>query len=146
MIEAQAVAFAIAALPQAGIKAASVAAPDIDTAPNGLRYDYLTVVYEVGATDTAHTVLKLQETETTGAGYADVPNATFAAALPGAGAGSTLYVFLIDLRYRQRYQKLVSTLGAGATGANVSAVAILSRSAESPVTNAQKGVAGQVYA
>ena len=144
MIHAQATAFALAALPQTGVKGGNAATLEIDTEKLGVKYDYLTLAYQIGTTDTAHTALKVQETDTTGAGYVDVPNATFAAALPGAGAGSTVYVFQIDLRSRARFQKLLSTLAAGTNGANVSAIAILSRGKEAPVSLVQKGLAGQV--
>jgi hypothetical protein len=123
--------------PQALVDNASWTAVEIDT----IGYDYAQVIVHIGALDIALTVLKIQETDTTGASYTDVTGLVFATSINSAGDTSTLpaadednefFVFNIDLRGRKRFLDLVATIDDGSTGGFLSAIAILSRAETGP--------------
>lgn len=123
---------------------ASFTTNEIDAA--GFRY--LTVVVNIGATDIAMTALKLQESDTSGSGFADITGLDCngdtdidgtAAALPSATDDNNLVIFQVDLRGRKRYYDLVATAGDGTAGTYASAVAILSDAAITPVSAADIG-------
>jgi hypothetical protein len=130
--------------PAAIVDDASFTTNEIDT----LDFDYLTVVFNLGATDIAMAALKMQSSDASGSGFADVTGLDCngdtdidgsAAALPSATDDNSLVVFQVDLRGQKRYFDLVATAGNGSTGSFGSAVAILSKGAVSAVTSAAMG-------
>lgn len=123
----------------------SFTAAEVDT----LGFAYATYYFYLGATDVALTALKLQETDTTGSGYADVSGAVFGTSTNSAGSTSTLpsatddnklFAIRVDLRGRKRFQKPTVTIGNGTTGGFVTAWAVLERAYEAPNTAAERGV------
>lgn len=117
--------------PVAIVDDASWTTLEIDT----LGYNYATIIFNLGATDIAMAALKVQESDTSGSGFADISGADadggtdidgVTAALPSATDDGNLIVFQIDLRGRKRYLDLVATAGDGAAGTFGSAVAVLS--------------------
>lgn len=132
----------VACIPPAAIlDNASATEIEIDT----LDYDYCEVILTLGATDIAMTALKIQETDTTGSGEADVSGATFdggtdidgtTLVLPSATDDDQVAVFQIDCRYRKRFLSCVATYGDGTAGGYISGVARLSRGALAETTSA----------
>lgn len=123
--------------PTAIVDDASWTTNEIDTKD----YDYATIVFSLGATDVAMTALKVQESDTSGSGFADISGATAdggvdidgaTTALPSATDDNNLVVFQLDLKGRKRYLDLVATGGNGTTGAYGSAIAILTKAAVAP--------------
>lgn len=117
---------------------------EIDT----LGYDYCTILVQLGATDIAMAALKVQESDTSGSGFADVTGlvasgTTGDGRLPTATDDNKVFAFFIDLRARKRYLDLVATAGNGSLGTYVSAVAILSRAATAPSSSSARGLGGQ---
>jgi hypothetical protein len=119
--------------PAAIVNNASLTCAEIDT----LGADLVEIIVDLGATDIALTVLKVQETDTTGAGYADIATSIFGTALNDTGVASVLpsatddnhlFSFLIDCRGgRKRFLKPVVTFGNGAAGGFATVFAELSR-------------------
>ena len=121
-------------------------------------FDYLTILVDLGATDIALSVLKVQEAEaasdaTTLTSGADVTGTVFGTATNSAGATSTLpgatddnklYAIHIDLRARKRYQKLIATIGDGTVGGFVSSLGLLSRGNVVPSTAILRGLAQEL--
>lgn len=147
-----------AVIPTALVNNASVVGQVIDTQ----GFEYLEVYVQLGATDIALTALKLQESDvkasatsltggtdisaantgTTGTVFGtDAKDTGAASVLPSATDDFSIYKFEVDLRGRKRYILPVVTVGNGATGAYVAAIAELSRGAQVPTTAAEKGVA-----
>jgi len=117
---------------------------EIDT----LGWNHLTVVVNIGATDIAMAVMKMQSSDTSGSGFADVDGLDTdgdtdvfgsAATLPTATDDAGVVVFDIPLSGHKRYWDLAATAGDGAAGAFASAVGILSRGEESPSTATEQG-------
>jgi hypothetical protein len=132
MIEAQACAYARAISPAAIIDNTSAASTAIDCR----GFSYLEIPVLIGATDIAVTVLKLEESDSSGSGYTDIPGATFSAgtsadgvtlALPSATDDNQVHAFQVNLVGRKRYIRTVCTFGDGSTGGFVAATARLSR-------------------
>ena len=130
--------------PVAIVDDASWTTAEIDT----LDYDYLTVIVNIGATDVAMAALKLQSSDTTGTGFADVTGLDCdgdtdidgsAAALPSATDDNNVVVFQVDLRGHKRFFDLVATAGNGAAGTFASAVAILTKGAVAPTSTSTHG-------
>ncbi len=130
--------------PTAIVDNASWTTTEIDT----LDWDYLTVVVNIGATDIAMAALKLQESDTSGSGFADVTGLDCdgdtdidgnTAVLPSATDDNNLVIFQVDLRGKKRYFDLVATAGDGTTGTYASAIAILSKGAVAPVSASDMG-------
>lgn len=130
--------------PVAIVDNASWTTTEIDT----LGYNYLTVVVNIGATDIAMAALKLQQSDTSGSGFADVTGLDsdgdtdidgVASTLPTATDDNKLFVFQVDLRGKKRYFDLVATAGNGTNGTFASAIAILSRADSVPVTSSTIG-------
>lgn len=117
--------------------AASFTATEIDT----LGFDYLTLVFLFGATDIAMAALKVQESDVSGSGYADIDGADFTAALPAADADGKNAGVHINLQNRKRYIKVVATAGDGAAGTYMAALGILSRPHTVPSTAEGRGMA-----
>jgi hypothetical protein len=112
---------------------------EIDT--YGYDYASIDVVYSPFATATSAyaSVLKLQQSDSSGSAQADVSGFSVA-----AGAGSTTGAsvgavarFNVDLRGKKRYLTVVTTPGNSAA---VASVARLSKGEEMPTTAAQAGV------
>jgi hypothetical protein len=123
---------------------ASFTASAIDT----LGFDYALIAIQVGATDIAMAALKLQESDASGSGYADVTSGTFdgstdlfgsTAALPSATDDNAFFLIAVDLRKRKRYLKIVATAGDGTSGSYLAAMCILSRAKITPNTAAEMG-------
>jgi hypothetical protein len=114
---------------------------DIDT--NG--WDYLTIVWQQGATDVITAALAVADSDdgTTYTNFAVVgTTATIAgttSALPPATPANQLHVFEIDLRKRKRYIQVDATAGNGSTGTFASCLGILSRGTEVIQTAAARG-------
>ena len=144
MVPGQNVKFVSVTPPAAIIDDAAVTTAYIDT----LGFDYATIGVYGGATDIAMTVLKVQHSDASGSGYADIDGLDFdgdtnidgsAAALPSATDDNLFHVAQIDLRGKKRYLDVSATVGDGTSGAFVAIFAILSRAEEAPVTIAQMG-------
>lgn len=149
MIPAQATKFVPITPPGAIVDNASYTTAEIDT--DG--FDYCQVYCFLGATDIGMVALKVQESDTTGTGFADVSGATFdggtdiagaTAALPADDDDDSAFVFELDLRHRERFLDLVATAGDGASGTFMAAFAILSRANKTPLTAAEMGAANVV--
>lgn len=106
----------------------------------------MTLIFRVETTDVAYSALKLQHSDSSGSGYADVTGADFSAALPGASDSAKYWVWNVDLRGKKQYYKVVATVGNGSTGSYLSAHAILSRKAVGPLTASDRGAAQQLFA
>jgi len=106
-----------------------------------LGYDYVELLVQsglVGANGVA--TIKVQESDVSGSGQVDVTGLSFTA-LVDADDGKILGAF-IDVKKRKRYLTLVITNGA--TNASVmSAIARLSRAAQSPTTATERGLQEQ---
>lgn len=130
--------------PAAIVDDASFTTNEIDT----LDFDYATLITSIGATDIAMAALKVQESDTSGSGFADITGADLssatdidgnATALPSSDDDNNLIVIQIDLRGRKRYLDLVATAGNGSTGTFASAICILSKGAVAPESVADAG-------
>ena len=144
MIHDQATKYINVIPPDAIVDNASWTTTEIDTKD----FDYCTVVVNLGATDIAAAALKMQESDTSGSGFADITGTVFGTAtttdaatsvLPTATDDNDIFVFEIDLRGRMRYLDLVATAGDGTAGTFASAIAILSRAKDAPITGAERG-------
>ena len=146
MIHAQMTKSFIVVSPRAILTAGSWSVNDIDT----LGFRYCRVLGTLGATSDAFTAWKMQESDVSGSGFADVTGlvasgSTGDGRLPQATDDDTLFGFDIDLRGRKRYLRLVATIGATGTGAFLGVVATLSRAEEAPNTTAERGLAGYLH-
>lgn len=128
MVSAQNVRYFAITPPQVIVDNNSWTTNSIDTVASGIKYDYLTIVVQLGATDIAMAALKVQTSDTDGS-YADLTGFVGGTdfTLPSATDDNKFVVFNIDLRGKKRYFDLVATAGDGATGTYLSAFAILSR-------------------
>lgn len=143
MINAQNTRWVSVTPPAAIVDNASLTTSEIDTA----GYDYCEVYVYLGATDIAMTALKMQESDTSGSGFADVTGLVYGtsagiagttSALPTATDDNKCFKFEIDLRGRKRYLDLVATCGDGAAGTYATAFALLSRAKDTPVTATER--------
>lgn len=134
MVSAQAVRYFNITPPAAIVDAADFTTNVIDTVANGVKFDYLTVVVQLGATDIGLTALKMQQSDASGSGFADITGTVGGTdfTLPSATDDNGFVVFNIDLRGKKRYFDLVATGGNGTLGTYMSAVAILSRAKVGP--------------
>jgi len=147
MIPAQ-MAKHVSVTPPAAIKDnGSFTTSEIDTKD----WDYCEIQVYLGATDIAMTALKVQESDTSGSGFADVTGLVFGtstdidgntSALPSATNDNGFHVFQIDLRGRKRYLDVVATMGDGTAGGFVAISARLSRGGEGPLSVADAGCNG----
>lgn len=131
--------------PAAIVDNASFTTASIDT----LGYDYLTVKVIIGATDIAFTALKLQTSDTDGS-YGDLTGALYGTSTNTDGSTSTLpsatddnkvFVFEVDLKGKKRYFDLVATIGDGAAGGYMCAIAELTRGTNQPTSATERGAA-----
>lgn len=120
------------------------------TAVDCRGFDYLTIYVMLGASDIAMVALKVQESDDDGSAdaYADVPGLVFGTSnqisgavsvLPSATDDNKIFAFEINLKGRDRYQKLVATAGDGTTGTFLTAWGDLSRAEEAPKNAAGRG-------
>ncbi len=126
--------------PAARVNNASLTANEIDAK----GFDYLTVTLYLGDTDIALTVMKLQESDTSGSGFADVSGGAFSS-LPAATDDNKFYRFFVPLQGRKRYLKPVITVGNGSTGAFAAIWAELSRTEQAPDSATERGLGGQLF-
>jgi len=117
---------------------------EIDT----LGFDYAEVIFHIGATDIAIATLAMQQSSTSGNGFADITGLIVGTSadidgtttvLPSATDDNTLVIFQIDLRDKERYLDLSATAGDGTAGTFASAICRLSRAAIQPNTVAEFG-------
>lgn len=132
--------------PAAIIDDASAVTTEIDT----LGWGYVTIYVNLGATDIALTALKVQESATSGSGFADITGLVFGtstntdgstSALPIATDDNKIFAFEIDMRKRERYLDVVCTFDDGTVGGFVQIETILSKpnSETTPTTAALRG-------
>lgn len=131
--------------PAAIVDNAGYTTAEIDT----IGFDYCQIYAYVGATDIAMVALKVQESDTSGSGFADVSGLIFgtsnnisgsASTLPSATDDNKAFLFEFSLKGRKRYLDLVATAGDGTTGTYMTAWCILSRAEEAPETQAKRGI------
>lgn len=146
MIPAQRQKFVSITPPAAIVDNSALTTAELDT----IGYDYCQVVVYLGATDIAMTVLKVQESDTSGSGMADVTGLVFgtsnnltgsASTLPAATDDNKFFVFDIDLRGRKRYLDVGATVGDGTAGQYTAIFAILSRTEDGGTNAAAQGAA-----
>lgn len=135
--------------PAAIVNNASFTTNEVDT--NG--YNYATFIVQVGATDIAMSALKVQESDTSGSGFADISGADLssgsdiegnATAVPSSTDDDSIHVLQMSLTGRKRYLDLVATAGNGSTGTYLSAVCLLSQAKLAPDTVAEHGLGNLV--
>ena len=134
--------------PVAIVDDASWTTTEIDT----LGYDYCTIYINLGATDVAMAALKVQESDETGTGFADVTGLVYGtstlpeadggatSSLPSATDDSDVFAFFIDLRGRKRFLDVVATAGNGTSGTFASGIAVLTRAEQKPVLATDRGL------
>lgn len=114
----------------------------LDTAGFG----YCAILVSLGATDIAMAALKLQQSDASGSGFADITGAVGGTnfTLPTATDDNKIVAFFVDLRGKKRYLDLVATAGNGSTGTYASVLAILSEGAITPDDITDRGLLAQV--
>ena len=137
--------------PGAIVDNASLTCAEVDS----LGFDWVDFFIYLGATDVAMAALKLQESDVSGSGFTDVPNANFAtatqvdgvaASLPGATDDNHFFGIRVNKQGRKRFLKLVATGGDGTAGAYITAFAVLSRAKQGISSKAQRGLTQELYA
>ena len=134
----------------AATKAAILVSPQSATDPtesyvDTLGFDSALILVSLGATGASGiSALKIQESDASGSGYADISGADFdggatdiegnTTSLPGAGNDDEVWAIHIDLRGRKRYLKCIVDSETNASVLGVTAV--LGRAAESDALNA----------
>lgn len=136
---------AFLAIPPAGIiDNTSFAEIEIDT--KGFRT--CTIYAALGATDIAMAALKVQESDVSGSGQADITGLVYGtsvntegdtSALPTALEDGGIFGFDVDLRGRKRYLTVIATAGDGAAGTFLIALALLGREEDGAATAALRG-------
>lgn len=112
-----------------------------DTEVDTFGWDYLTVIVVNGNVAANMTALKLQESDTSGSGEADIISGAFSN--PAAtGGDNTRRAAFLDLRKRKRYISTVATGGAAAT--LITVIGILSRAEVSPTSATECGLDEQL--
>jgi len=127
--------------PQARINNSAVTVASVDRK----GFNYATIRVAIGATDIGFTTFKLQESDDNTT-FTDVSGADFSISpltLPANTNSNTLWEWQVDLRgQRKRYLRPAITIGNGASGAFVSALAELSRAEQAPATPTSQGLTG----
>lgn len=130
--------------PAAIVDNAAFTTAEIDT----LGFSYAIVNVYFGAMDIAMTALKVQESDTSGSGFADVTGLVFGtstndagstSSLPSATSDNTIFSFFIDLRGRKRYLDVSATGGDGTLGTYMTAWVELWRPADGVLTATEAG-------
>lgn len=115
-----------------------------------IGYDYLTMVFQLGATDIAAVAAYLTECATSGGSYTAITGAAFSGTtgegrLPTATDDNGLFVIYWYLGGAGlRYVKPVFTAGNGSSGTFVSGIAILSNGEQPPFDATTRGLTGQI--
>jgi len=144
MIPSQTHKWAVAIAPGVIKDNAAFTATEIDT----IGWKHCAIAVQVGATDIAMAALKVQESNTSGSGFADVTGLIYGtstntagdtSALPTALEDNKIFEFDIDLRGRKRYLKVGATAGDGTAGTYLSGMALLSQGEKGPTTSATRG-------
>lgn len=144
MIQAQLSKFVSVTPPQAIVDNAAWTTAEIDTK----GFDYATIYAYFGAMDIAAVALKIQESDTSGSGFADVSGLVYGtstniagstSALPSATDDNKCFAFEIDLRGRKRYLDLSATGGDGAAGTFLCAFAMLWRAEDYGASASERG-------
>ena len=134
--------------PVAAVNNTSALTTTIDT----LGFHYCKILVELGVTDAALSVLKVQESDYANmSGAADITGLVFGtstniagstSSLPTSTADNNVYAFDIDLAGRKRYLDLVTTIASnGTTGAFNAAQALLFRASNMADTASALGCA-----
>lgn len=127
---------------------ASATNVEMDTVINGAKAHRVRIGFLYGASDIAMTALKIQESDASGSGFADVTGLVFGTsadsagtttALPSATDDDSLWMFDIDLTNRKRYLDIVATCGNGTLGSNVAAIAIFDVIGQTPNSDTEYG-------
>ena len=130
--------------PQVIVDNASWTTAELDT----LGWDFVVINAFFGAMDIAMVALKVQQSDVSGSGFADVTGLVFGTSLNDTGSTSTLpsatddnkfFSFFVDLRARKRYLDLVATGGDGAAGTYLTAWAELWRGKDAPLSASEAG-------
>jgi len=144
MIEATKCKLVAVATPAAIVDDAGFTTNEVDT----LGFEYAVFYVMLGASDITMAAFKLQESDTSGSGFADVTGAIFGTSTNTAGSASTLpsatddgkiFAIEVDLRNRERYLDLVLTAGNGSTGTYACAWCELWRGKETPMMASERG-------
>ena len=138
--------------PVAIVDNASWTTTEIDTK----GYDACAIYINLGASDIAMTALKVQESDTSGSGMADITGLVYGtstlptadggatSALPSATDDGTVFAFFISLQGRKRYLDVVATAGDGAAGTFASGIAVLYKAEQVPTTATDRGLAANL--
>lgn len=111
-------------------------------------YDYATIIFHYGTSDIALAALSVTESDTSASGHTNVTGLIVGtsdnidgdtSSLPGASDDDSMVVFEIDLRARDRYLDMTATAGDGTSGTYASAICILSRANDVPVSVSDRG-------
>ena len=125
--------------------AASWAVVEIDTVQNNSKAEYLAVYFMTGNAIGANmTALKLQESDTSGSGFADIAGAAFTGSdLPQSGDTNKVWAFYVRTAPgRKRYMQLVATAGSSATDA--AALAVFNPVGVGPINDTERGLSKSV--
>lgn len=114
---------------------------EFNSVVSGVKYESLRVIVVMGNVAANMTALKLQESDASGSGEADITGAAWTS--PTAAAGDNkVYVCDLDLRKRKQYISLVATAGAGAT--LIAAFGIAYNPVLSPTSATEAGITGEL--
>ncbi|HEY0405740.1 MAG TPA: hypothetical protein VGC89_08425 [Pyrinomonadaceae bacterium] len=121
---------------------ASWTVTEIDT----LGFNFLRVVCFFGAMDIAMVALKVQESDTTGSGQADITGGVYGTdgTLPSATDDNGFFAFNIPLHGRKRFITLVATAGDGSAGTYMAAWGELSRAEIVPSSATTRGLVAEL--
>lgn len=114
---------------------ASLTTTEIDTVQNGVKYDLAIFLIRTGtiAASGEVSVLKVQESDTSGSGFTD---AVDAGANPiGATDDDGWYIIIVDCRSKKRYLDLVASTDAAADCAINHVTCLLARGSVAPVAD-----------
>lgn len=118
------------------------------TSVDTMGFDYCVIDIVIGFTDIALSALYLQDSEESGANFANVSGGIYgtdnndtgsASTLAASTADNTVISYWVDCRARKRYLTIVGTAGNGTSGTTVAVLATLSRASAGPRTAAQAG-------
>lgn len=133
--------FVEAIRPAAIVDDAAFTSVEIDT----LGFDAAVGLFHYGTSDIALAALGLEESDTSGSGFAAVADFTFSS-LPSSTADGSLYGMFIDLRKRKRYLKITATAGNGSAGTYASATMTLYRGKTGASSATLRGLAAELVA
>lgn len=134
--------FLLSTPPAAIVDNASAVFTEVDTA----GYDAAMILVGVGATDIDAVALTITESDSAGSGHAAITEFTSSGAtgdgrLPQDDDDNSIFAFHLDLRNRKRYLDATITSGDGTAGTFWTAITILYRAADGPLTSTQMGLA-----